>query len=177
MKQDRSIIVGFNAFDLLKIAMFAERQRCVKRSLGVKSRKYDENKGEYELHYIGAMGEVAISNEFDVPLDFAVHANGDNGTDIFINEWKCQVKTFCHTAKEIDFFLNDMSQFNAQVGVGVQVLSPVRVRIMGCISRAKFEEKSDTRNYGYGDRLLVHERELSAVSVLYERKPNLQEVK
>ena len=154
------VIISLSAFDLQYIAMYAERQRCVKRATGVNSKKYDKNKSEYELHYIGAMGEFAVAKHLVVPLDEAVYAIGDDGTDLMVNGWKCHVKTFAFPAKRIDYFIDGMNEFTADVGIFAQVLSPVRVKVAGCISRARFESTATVKNYGYGDRLKVVDEDL-----------------
>lgn len=159
-------IVKLDALDLLHIALFSERQRCVKRSLSVPSRKYDQSKGEYEVQYIGTMGEYAISKHCDVPIDTNIHVGGDNGTDLVINGWGCQVKTTVYGGKTIDVIVNSMDEFKAQVLIGVQVLSPTRVKILGCIGRRRFRKCAITKDYGYGERLKVSAQELAPIDVL-----------
>jgi hypothetical protein len=156
----------FNAFDLLHIALFAERQRCVKRHSGIRSRKYDKNKTEFELHYVGAMGEFAIGKEYPAALDYDIYPIGDDGVDIVLWGHDCQVKTFAFNRKGIDFFIDNMDEFKAPVAIGVQILSSIRVRIMGCISKQRFQKISTEKDYGYGPRLMVPEGELKDLSVL-----------
>ena len=160
--------VNLNAFDLLYIAVFAERQHNVKVATCAASKKHDRNKSEYELHYIGAMGEYAVSKYFGVPMDTSVHVGGDNGIDLIINEWECHVKTFTFGGKNIEFYIDDMDAFTSDIGIFTQVVSPTRIRIRGCISRRMFETKCTTKDYGYGDRLMVLPHDLSTVDRLTE---------
>lgn len=160
------MIVEFNSFDLLEISMFAERQHAVKVATGAQTKKYDKNKSEFELHYIGAMAEFAVSKICKVPMDRRVHMGGDNGTDLQINGWSCEIKAHTYTGKNYQLFIDGMHVFNADVLISVQILSPVKVRIVGCISRKKFEKKCQINNYGYGDRLSVNEEDLKPISYL-----------
>lgn len=167
MKTKNQDIAVFNAFDLSYLALFAERQRCVKRALKVSSKKYDKNKTEFELHYIGAMGEWAVRKIYPTAkLDFDVYDVGDNGIDLIINGWSCQVKTFAYQGSNIEFFLDDMSEFKANVCIGAQVLSPIQVKILGCISRKRFMNNAKEKDYGYGTRLCVPNSLLSSVQTL-----------
>lgn len=158
--------ITLNAFDLQFVAMFAERQRVVKRAANIKSRKYDKNKTEYELHYIGALGELAIRKATGSKMDTNVYSIGDQGIDMVVNGVSAQIKTFAYGGKTLDFFIDDMEQFKAPVCIGVQLLSPVRLRIMGYIGVDRFERIASHKNYGYGSRLCVPDSELKPLSEL-----------
>ncbi len=162
------MIVHLSAFDILHCALFAERQRCIKRALGVSTRKRDATKGEYELHLLGAIGELAAARALGVSLDYATHPIGDNGVDLAIHGWTIQVKTFTYTAAKIEFFMDSLDDFKADAAIGVQLLSLCRARIMGVISRQRFTQKHQLRDYGYGARPYVPEAELSSIRALVD---------
>jgi hypothetical protein len=159
-------IVELTAFDLLEIALFAERQHSVKVATGAVSKKYDTTKSEYELHYVGAMAEYAVAQYFGVPMDRSVHRGGDNGTDVVINGWRCEIKANTYTGRNYQAFIDGMHVFRADVLISVQILSPTKVRLVGCISRVHFEKIAQPTDYGHGERLFVPEKELASLDVL-----------
>ena len=165
------MIIDLSAFDLQYIAMFAERQHVVKLATDAISKKYDENRSEFELHYIGAMGECAVSKQYDVPMDERVHRGGDNGIDLVINGWDCHVKTIAFTGPNPHYLMDDMSCFTAPVGICCQVLSPTKVKILGCIHRKEFAKKSTSRDFGYGPRLSLSVKDLKPIQVLFDNTP------
>lgn len=160
-------IVEFDAFDLAEIAMFAERRYSFKVATNATTKRYDQNKSEFELVYVGAMGEKAVSKRYYAELDRSIHLGGDNGTDVVIAGWSCEIKSNTYTGRDFNVFLDGMHCFNADVLISCQILSPVKVRIVGCIGRPRFQKIAQTRNYGYGDRLFVTEQDLIPVDTLY----------
>jgi len=165
------LIVDLTAFDLQFIALFSERQRCVKRALRVKSKKYAKDRGEFELQYLGSMGEFALHKEYDVPLNMDVHVGGDDGIDIVINGWPCHVKTIAFTGPNPHYLMDNMECFTAPVGICCQALSPTKVKILGCIHRKEFAKKSETRDFGYGPRLSLPVESLKPIQVLFDNTP------
>jgi len=163
-------IVTFNAFDLLQVAMIAERIHCVKRTLNVNSVKCDLSQTEFELDYIGAMGEYAISKYFSSPINYEIHPGGDNGIDICINGFACQIKTAARNYKKSYLYFNDMDCFCAPVAIYAKVISPIKVELVGCISRKTFIENHIVKDFGYGERLAMPEGELTDLSVLLNER-------
>ena len=165
------MLVELDAFNLQFIALYAERQRCVKRALAVKSNKYAKDRGEFELQYLGSMGEFALHKEYGSPLNMDVHIGGDNGIDIVINGWPCHVKTIAFTGPNPHYLMDDMSCFTAPVGICCQALSPTKVMILGCIHRNEFAKKSTSRDFGYGPRLSLPVENLKPIQVLFDNAP------
>ncbi len=146
--------VEFDPFDLQMVNMFAARQRAVKEANGVSTRRSAPNSTEFELHYIGALGEYAVAKALGLKLDKRVHVGADDGSDLSFRGRTIQVKTFTFTGPNFQFFVNP-GEFKADVAVAVQVLSPIRVRLLGWIERTLFEREASTRDYGHGKRLCV----------------------
>jgi hypothetical protein len=147
--------VDLNAFDLNFIAMYAERMSWVKYLAGTHSKKYDTTKTEFGLHYIGAMGEFGVKKVTGCPLSMQIMAGGDPRPDTIIKGKTAQIKTNNFQGKTLEFFVDDMKSFNAEILVGVQVLSPVLLEIHGYIDKTTFERVCVKKNYGYGERLMV----------------------
>jgi len=168
------LIVDFTAFDLQYVAMFAERQHAVKVATSAESKKHDEAKSEFELHYIGAMGEYAVCKEYGwagAKMDERVHRGGDDGVDCTIGGWDCHVKAFTYTGPAPEFFIDDITRFTAPIGIGTRIISPTRVEITGCISKERFMKYMATKNYGYGERLYVPCHLLKPIDVLTIARP------
>ena len=163
--------VEFDAFDLVEITLFAERIHVVKMATKAKSNKYAKDKSEFELTYVGAMAEKAVSKAYNVPMNRAVHIGGDNGTDVVINGYRCEIKGTTFTGPDPHIFIDGMHVFKADVLISVQILSPVKARIIGFINRDDFIRDSDTINFGYGDRLYVKPDHMDSIDVLLTNQP------
>jgi len=149
------MIVDLSAFDLQFIAMYAERIAWWKQLNKTPSKKHDTTKTEFALVYIGAMGEFAVKKVTGCPLSMQIMRGGDPRPDTIIAGKTVQIKANNYTGKNLEFFLDDMKAFNAEIFVGVQVLSPVKLDIHGYIEKDKFKKVAVKRNYGYGDRLMI----------------------
>lgn len=164
-------VVEFDAFDLMQIALHAERIFCVKDTVGVQTQRCDENQSEFELIYVGAMGEYAISKYFNVPLDHKLFIGGDDGIDIQINGYCCQIKTQSRSYKENFLYFNDEDCITAPVAIHCKVVSPIKVELCGCISKKKFMQLHTIRDWGYGPRIAVSQFDLAEVDVLFGNLP------
>lgn len=160
-------MMEFDAFDMAHLVLYAERVRCVKDALKVASRKYDSTQSEFELDFIGAMGEYAVCKYFDIPMNREIYIGGDNGVDIDIHGSTCQIKTINPKWNDPDLYFNDESCFSTDVAICTKIISPVKVEIIGCISKRKFMTICFPTNYGHGPRIAVKARKaLSHVDVL-----------
>jgi hypothetical protein len=166
MENPETMIVELTGDDLASINLYAERFRLNKIRHHVASKKINPNLSEYEAQRVGIVGEWAIKKATGGDLDLKIYDGPDTGIDIVIGVHECHIKTYTHKAPNILFFVNDMESFTANVGIGCQILGERSVRIMGCISRAKFERDMFHRDLGYGDRLCVRQSSLSPLSVL-----------
>ena len=162
------MIFDFDSYDLQFVNVHAARRQVVKESHKVPSLKFDINRTEYELHYIGSMGEYAVARTLGIKIDKDVHPAGDNGSDLYLNGKSLQVKTRTFGGPDVKLFFNDVSDFTADIVVGVQMLSPVRVDILGWISRDEFCEKQTNHDFGYGPRAVVAASALHPISKLRE---------
>jgi hypothetical protein len=159
-------IIHFDAFDLQIINMLAERQHAVKATNNVRSKKHDDKKSEFELHYIGSMGEFAVARYCKTGLNTELHIGGDNGIDTVVNGIDCHIKTFTYGGSDPEVYIDYMECFTTPVGIFTRILSPTRVMITGCIGKDRFERIHSIKGYGHGDRLMVSERNLSHIDDL-----------
>lgn len=149
------IVVDLDAFDLSMILMMAERKNCVKEAFGTASKKHNDDRSEFEIHYIGSMGEWAVKKSTGCKLSRKVTVRGDPGPDTHIGEVSVQIKARMYTGKNLEFFVDSMDDFNADVLVGVQIVSPTRAVIVGYINKRDFSQVAVKKDYGYGERFSV----------------------
>ena len=162
--------VQFDAFDIQAIAMYAERINVVKRLNGANSKKHDLKKSEWELHYVGAMGEFAVKKALGCPLSMDIYQGGDPSPDTMIGDLSAQIKTHSYIGRNLEFFIDSMDAFNADILIGVQLLSPVLCDVSGYIDKESFKLIAKSKNYGYGDRLSIPASALKSITNLYTGK-------
>lgn len=143
-----------------------QRQRY-KRELDVETQKFDRKRTDWEIAFFGFMGEVAVARALCLPPDLSVLAGGDGGVDLEINGTTLQVKTPLARATRDYLYFNDESKLSCDFGVLCNIDSDeTTVLIRGSISRIDFIEKSGIQNFGYGERLCVHARDLTPMDGL-----------
>lgn len=169
MNSQNPLIVELDAFDLQEVALVAAQRLVVKEANNITSLKFDQGQSEFEIHYVGALGEKAVAKFYGSAVDHETYMVRDDGIDMTINRFTTQIKTTTFGGGDPFFFMNSMDCFTAEIGIGVQYLSPIRLRIGGIISRKKFERTAQRKNFGYGVRLAVPFSELAPPDALYLR--------
>lgn len=165
-QNDHTIEIRLDGFDLLEAAMKAERYESFNRGSRALDHITETGMSSFEIHYLGAMGEVAVAKHYGVPICRELTRGGDNGIDVVINGWNCHIKTFSFGGPKPDFIISNMKEFTAPVGIGARRISPTRVLITGCITKPIFQKVAFTSSYGYGDRLAVKEADLVSIDEL-----------
>jgi hypothetical protein len=156
--------VLLNSFDLSYIAMYAERIYVVKSLYKVPSTKYDVTRSEWEVIYTGMMGEYAVKKATGCQLSMDISIGGKPEADVIVGGKTAQIKTNNYAGKNLEFYMNDMDSFNADILIGVQVLSPVLCDIAGYIDKEKFRSTANIKNYGYGERLSIPSTSLESIT-------------
>lgn len=160
------MLMHLDPFDLLIIAMTAARRSAIKDALRTQSNKFNSDRTEFETHYVGFIGEFVVAKALGVDADRSVMIGSDNGVDLMFRNASIQVKTTTYVGKEPEIKFNDLSDFKTDIAAGVQILSPVRCVIMGWISRDDFVFNHKVKNYGYGDRAVVGQKNISPIETL-----------
>lgn len=153
-----------------------KRQRF-KRKLNVKTQKFDRKRTDWEIMFFGFMGEIAVARALCLPPDTSVLAGGDGGVDLVINETKLQVKTPLGKVTRDYLYFNDETKLSCDFGVLCNIDSDeTAVLIRGSISCSEFIHKAGIRDFGYGERLYVHARELYSMDGLITAIQNHNEL-
>jgi len=158
--------VQFDAFDLSYIAMYSERIHVVKSVHKVPSKKYDVTKSEWELIYIGMMGEFAVRKITGSSMSMDITIGGQPIADTIVGGKTAQIKANSYIGKYLEFFMDGMDSFNADILIGVQVLSPVLCDVIGYIDKERFKSIAKVKSYGYGERLFIPSTSLESITKL-----------
>lgn len=143
-------------------------RRCRVKSLhGVVTQKHDRFRSDWDICYFGFMGEVGVAMALGIEPNWSVLVGGDDGTDILLKNHKLQVKTPLSRSTRDWLYFNDERQVKADVLVLCNIDEyETGVLIRGAISKQDFLDASVTKNFGYGERLAVHESKLRSMDEL-----------
>lgn len=134
----------------------AQIRNAPKEAAGVASKKMLATRSEADTHLMGICAEYAVASYCDVLPDVRSILQGDKGMpDLYVNGYSVEVK--CRDRQGYDFALmtDNPADFKAEMGVLVYKLSDAHFRIWGVISRKKFLEVAEVKDYGYGRRLVA----------------------
>jgi hypothetical protein len=109
-----------------------------------------------ESHFLGVVGEAAVSLFFGVRLNREFHNGDRHAPDVVTGGIGIEVKTSKYAPPHLKF--NDMKEFptSSNIAVMVHADSDKRVATLwGWIDRRRFAEDAEVRNYGYGRRLVM----------------------
>ena len=162
------MLTHLDPLDLVELAVTATRRRAVNEALQTRSNNFTPHRTEFELHYVGVMGEFVVARALGVSVDRSVKIGSDNGIDLMFRDASIQVKASTYTGNEPSLIFNDLEEFKADLAVGVQILCPVRTSIMGWMSREDFLTKHKIANYGYGNRFVVGQKQLATIGALID---------
>lgn len=151
---------------------FIEAMRIDKVKHGVIDRMFDQKNTSEGINIIGHLGEQAVGEVLEIPVDMTVLTGGDVGHDMFLNETSIQVKT--STLPKLIF--NAKHLFKSDVAVLVQYLGndrqmaekDPRFQIWGWVSREEFMKNYYTEDFGYGTRLVLDATQLHTLDSLVE---------
>lgn len=164
MKQDNPI-VRLSPEDLTYITRVSNKFHTFNKETNAKSKKHDKKMSEFELHYIGIMGEYATATYFGVDINTHTFRGGDNGIDIVVKGLPIHIKTTNRQSNQL-LILDNMDCFTTDVGILAAILSPVRVELCGVVRKDYFKKHHSIQNLGYGDRLVLPARLMAHVDKL-----------
>lgn len=164
--------VTLEAREVADCIITAQAWLACKQHHKVHNQKVNKHQTEFETIYYGCMGQLLVSRALQLPSwDRSTHPEGDGGIDLDYYGTTVDVKTntYAGPPEELFFYVDSMEKFKAHALIGVQVLSFVRARIWGVISREKFAASWGTENFGHGNRCAVPAMQLDSLDVLIQR--------
>jgi len=139
-----------------------------KQALGIKSKRYDKGRTDWQSHFFGLRGEIAAAKFLGLEVDTTEHLSGDHGIDLVTSQgFKIQVKT--RKSRTYDYSLNttEIADFVADVGFQVVAAKDLYdVELIGWISKLRFWTLCEKANYMRGWRLAVSPWRLTAPGCL-----------
>ena len=160
--------VHLTATDLIMAAHYAGLVEGVK-SVQVKNRQVSNrricNQGDFAIHYIGMLGEIAVSRVIGVAVNSQITIGGDSGNDMDMHGQTIQIKTSSHanTPKPRFIIFNSLNDFSTDWAISCSVQSPTIVRIHGFVGKEKFNRYAVDHDFGYGNRVCLDEQHLNPI--------------
>lgn len=168
------MVIDLNAQDIIMAAHYAGVIAGVKSTqlnAGQVRNNRIANHTDFATHYIGSLGEVAVSKALFIPIKTEITVGGDANVDMTHHGQTIQIKTSTHAVlpegKRYLIF-NNREEFSADWAILCSIQSPAVVKIHGFISQKKFLLNSEQENFGYGIRCVVSEKHLTNIDRFHE---------
>jgi hypothetical protein len=155
-----NMIVKLTELDTYEIAWAAHERWAYKRDLGyVSSKRIDQKRDDYAITREGMAGEWAVAKVLGVPVNLDLHPGGDPGWDFDY----CGVKIDVKTSRAKYLLFNTLNSFKADFAVFAKYLNDYQVELVGMVSRQDFKQKCEIRDFGYGEKYVMHPDQLIEV--------------
>lgn len=166
-------LVELTPLEIVQAAHLAGVIRGVKKvqaSAGALSNRRVAVMDDFGMHYLGMLGEVAVSKVLGTPVRSDVTTFGDGMVDMTFRGESIQIKTSSHASlkQKRMVFLNGMHEFRSDWLICCSLQSASSIGIHGFISRRRFEKKMFHHNFGYGDRVCVYEDDLAPIERIFD---------
>jgi len=148
--------------DLILIEKIAHARNDRKERIGVKSKKFDQTRSEYQTHWIGVFGELGILKACGLPIDEKAWLGGDQGIDCVLSSG-LTIQARYRTKRDWDYALNgdDLTEFRTDIGIlGWPGMEDNTVEIVGWTTKVHFASLAHRDNFKHGDRLVLSYQKL-----------------
>lgn len=114
---------------------------------------------DWEINFMGALGEIACGIYFQYPPDMHFDLHGDNrAPDLFAKHLGAEIKTT--KTKPATLILNELDHFETDIAVVCRTPDTFpdhvdHMEIWGFCTRKFFRENHFKRDYGYGERFCL----------------------
>lgn len=167
--REMGVLIYLTQMDLDLIEEIARERSDPKVAARLHFEEWRTGDASIDTHRLGVAGEVAVARYYGVEPNRYVSMTGEDGTgDLVVNGYKLEVKT--RRQRMYDFALRgtDLAEFQYDAGVLVwRCLGGENVyEIWGVISRTRFEQVCEERDYGYGPRLVADPKHFAHPSIL-----------
>ena len=157
----KSIFVQLTAEEVAHIQRLARERNEFKESHGIKAKRFDSTRTNYDIHVIGFGAELAVAKVYGVTEQLAKNVNRlgtDDGYDLIINGFKCEVK--CRAKHHLDFILPNpnIEAFKADLGILVYLHENYLFEIYGVIGKKKLKRLGFVKEFEWGKRFICDKR-------------------
>ncbi|MGE3483600.1 MAG: hypothetical protein AB7L09_02590 [Nitrospira sp.] len=163
-----TIVYEFTDEDLALADQLAHLRNDRKEAMGIRSKKFDASKSEWDAHYQGILGELGAARALGSPIDKDELLAGDAGVDLRL-KGGLSAEIRYRTQRLWDFALNggNVSYLKSDVGILVWPGSkPNSVELVGWTSRVHILQHGEIMNFGYGDRLVLRHHKVVSMDRL-----------
>jgi len=134
---------------------------------GFKPRLHNNNQSRVEANIYGFKAEFAVARLFNLDLP-TVNVLTDGGVDLWFDDITIDVKF--NNAEYGKLIFDTMDKFKSNIAVLVgRTPDPSVMRINGWMDRKTFGDKSQSFDFGYGDRLFMSYDEMLPIESLWSR--------
>lgn len=159
--------IHLSASEIMLVAHRCEVLNAVKRMQAhhglVKSKLHDKDQDDFDAHYAGMLGEMAVCKLLSVPLRTDVTVGGDDDTDIVYRGINIQVRTVSVPNRPTYLKYDKLEDFKSPLAILCRVHKPNIIDILGFISKHKFAKEHEMKPFGYGDRFVVGENNVTSM--------------
>jgi len=148
--------------DLNLAQIIASGRNDIKERAGVRSNKIADV-SDYDIHFSGVLGEIAVARLAGVTIDKTFHLNGDAGYDLQINGFTLDIKSRRRCRKDL-IIMPGMSDFTADLCILCWVENNMEVEVVGLVSRQRFQQQAQSVTLAGRPRLLMPWRELRPIT-------------
>ena len=134
---------------------------------GLPNKRISDNT-DYNIFYIGMLGEIALGKYLNIPVKPEVLKGGDGGIDLNYKGQTIQVKTRTFVKPPIYMLYTTKEEIIADWSVLCTIESPTSVGIHGFISRGRFLQKAELMNFGYNDCYAVDTKLMTDITKFKE---------
>jgi len=126
----------------------------------------NDKQSRTEANIYGFQAEWAVARLFDLDVTGLI-ISSDLGIDLWWNDISIDVKFT--NRPDGDLIFDSMDKFKAAIAILVTKTDSFdEMNVIGWIGYTQFEELSEIKNYGYGDRLRVTQDKLHPVESLWK---------
>ena len=137
-------------------SVLAHKRNDPKIAYAVPNYRFDESHSDFDIHYVGVLAEIAVAKVLGISVDKNIDLGGDQKFDLVWKGLKIQVKYNHYSWGEL--YLVKGEPLVADVYVLV-VGDIHKMTIKGWATRNDFA-KATIKNYGYGERLALFQKQL-----------------
>lgn len=153
-----ALVYTLDEEELALVDRLAHLRNDRKERMGIRSKKFDSSKSEFEAHYQGILGELGACRALGLDsIDLTERLSGDGGVDLTLPTG-LSLEIRYRTKRGWDFALNGASLdfFKSDIGVLVWPgVEPNSVELVGWTTRVHLAQMAKVKNFGYGDRLVL----------------------
>lgn len=157
-----TLVYALTEEDLALASRLAHLRNDRKEAMGIRSKKFDPSKSEWDAHYQGILGELGAARALGLDVDEEEILSGDQGVDLTLPSGLTAEIRY-RTRRHWDFALNgpDISYLKSDVGILVWPgMSPDTVELVGWTTRVHMLKKAARRDFGHGERLVLSYHDL-----------------